>query len=78
MFPSHLIGPVAKAAYDDPLSAVNHERRLVLAVSDAQSVGAPSGRCTPMVTLNRIVHAAHALLTPLATGVLGTRSSSRP
>ena len=31
MFPSHLIGPVAKAAYDDPLSAVNQERQLLMA-----------------------------------------------
>ena len=78
MFARHLIGPAVQLSHQDLWAEVTHERRLVLAASDAPSVGAPSGRRTPMVTLNRIVHAAHALLTPLATGVLGTRGSSRP
>ena len=44
MFPSHLIGPVARAAYDDPLSAVNHERRLALAERPASSTPLQSGK----------------------------------
>jgi hypothetical protein len=76
MFTRHLIGPAVQLRHQNLMAEVNHERRLALA-SDAPSPGAQSGRCAPMMTLNRIVHAAHALLTPLATSVLGTGSSSR-
>jgi len=77
MFARHLIGPAVQLPLQNLMTEVNHERRLALAASDAPSLGAPSGRRTPM-TLNRIVHAAHVLLTLFATGVLGTGSSSRP
>lgn len=77
MFARHLIGPAVQLSHQDLWAEVTHERRLALAASDAPSPSEPSGRRTPMMTLNRIVHAAHVLLTPLGTGVLGTGSSSR-
>ena len=77
MFARHLIGPAAQLPHQNLWAEVTHERRLALAASDAPSPGAPSGRRTLMMPLNRIVHAAHVLLTALGTGVLGTGSSSR-
>ena len=76
MFARHLIGPAVQLPHQNLMAEVNYERRLALA-SDAPSPGAPSGRRTLMMPLNRIVHAAHVLLTALGTGVLGTGSSSR-
>ena len=76
MFARHLIGPAVQLPRRDLWAEVTQERRLALAASDAPSPGAPSGRRTLMILLNRIVHAAHALLAPRATGVLGTGSSS--
>ena len=77
MFARHLIGPAAQLPHQDLWAEVTHERRLAQAASDAPSPEAPSGRCTLMMRFNRIVHAAHILLTALGTGVLRTGSSSR-
>ena len=75
MFPSHLIGPVARIAYEDPLSAVNHERRLALAAAQETSPGTRSGATAPIRALNRVVHAVRSLRT---TGVFGPGLPSRP
>jgi hypothetical protein len=77
MFARHLIGPAVQLPHQDLWAEVTQERRLALAASDAPSPGAPSGRRTLMILLNRIVHAALILLTPLGTGVLRTGTSSR-
>ncbi len=73
MFPSHLIGPVARAAYDDPLSAVNHERRLALAGRPAPSMPLQSGRRAPRQPATRIPRVARALWAALAAVTLALR-----
>jgi hypothetical protein len=78
MFARHLIGPAGQLPHQDLWAEVTHERRLALAASDVPSPSAPSGRPAPMMTLNRIVHAALVLLAPRVAGVLGTGISSRP
>jgi hypothetical protein len=73
MFPSHLIGPVARAAYDDRLSAVNQERRLALAGRRASSTPLQPGRRAPRQPATRIPRVARALSAALATVTVALR-----
>ena len=73
MFPSHLIGPVARAAYDDPLSAVNHKRQLALAGRPASSAPLQSGSRAPRQPAPRIPRVARALCAALATVTVALR-----
>jgi hypothetical protein len=68
MFPSHLIGPVARVAYDDPLSAVNHERRLALARRPAPSTPPQPGSQARRQPASRIPRFARSVWTALRLG----------
>ena len=68
MFPSHLIGPVARAAFDDPLSAVNDERRLALAKKSTPSMPPQAGSPAAMQLTSRIPRFTRSLWTARRSG----------
>ena len=68
MFPSHLIGPVARVAYDDPLSAVNHERQLALARRPTPSTPPQPGKQVRCQPATRIPRFARSMWTALRLG----------
>jgi|SRR5215218_4460904 hypothetical protein len=76
MFASHLIGPAAQMACDDPLAAVNHERRLALAQPATAARRPRRGRHVPARQAVSLLRGGRALLTGLATSLGGMRRLS--
>jgi hypothetical protein len=78
MFARQHIGPAAELGHLNLLAEVIHERQLVQAATQETSPDARSGGSFSTMALNRIVHAARALLALHTTDVVGTGYPSRP
>ena len=76
MFASHLVGPAAKMAFDDPLAAVNHERRLALAQPATASPPRCQGRLGPAWQAVSRLRGGRTLLTGLAMSLVAIRRLS--
>jgi hypothetical protein len=67
MFASHLVGPVAQFAYDDPLAITNHERQVALAQRKTRSNRTQWRRSLPTQHATRARRHARSALAALTS-----------